>query len=57
MKINKKIIFIFVFIVVLIIGMELIKYFYESINKDDLSMVEDYLNNKYNMNLKIILNH
>ena len=55
MKINKKIILIFVLILVVIVGVLFIKYFYEKDikNKDDLLMVQNYLNSKYNMNLKI----
>ena len=53
MKINKKIIVIVVFIIIFILGLLLVKYFYGNSNKDDLVMVEDYLNSKYNMNLKI----
>ena len=55
MKINKKIILIFVLTLVVIVGVLFIKYFYEKDikNKDDLLMIQNYLNSKYNMNLKI----
>ena len=55
MKINKKLILIFVLIGILIVLLLLMRYFYrnDNENKDNLFMVSDYLNSKYNMDLKI----
>lgn len=55
---NKKII-IGISVIILVVLLSLVTYFYQNeredidINKESLSMVEEYLNNKYNMELKL----
>ena len=55
MKVNKKIcVLLIIFIIIALLIFIVIKFNKNSLsNNEDLSMVEQYLNDKYNMNLKI----
>lgn len=53
MKINKKITIVIIIIILVALLISIFKHFYQNVDKESLLMVEEYLNNKYNMHLKI----
>lgn len=53
MKINKKITIAIIIIILVALLISIFKHFYQNVDKESLLMVEEYLNNKYNMHLKI----